>query len=60
MDLSIQKDQNRVSKLSGNPIEEKCKRHSKTNLVSIEFIRDYLTLKQKKIPNKKQGLCGVL
>jgi hypothetical protein len=35
MDLSIQKDQNRVLKLSGNPIEEKCKRHSKTKLVSF-------------------------
>jgi uncharacterized protein with ParB-like and HNH nuclease domain len=48
------KDQNRVFETIWNPIEENAKDIVKQNSLVSEFIRDYLTLRNKKIPNKNK------
>ena len=53
MDLPA-KDQNRIFATVWNPIEENAKDLIKQNSLVSEFIRDYLTLKNKKIPNKNK------
>jgi uncharacterized protein with ParB-like and HNH nuclease domain len=51
MDLDP-KDQNRIFEQIWNPIEENAKDLVKQKSMVSEYIRDYLTLKNKKIPNK--------
>jgi hypothetical protein len=48
------KDQNRIFETVWNPIEENAKDIVKQNSLVSEFIRDYLTLRNKKIPNKNK------
>ncbi|MFN5911967.1 MAG: DUF4268 domain-containing protein, partial [Bacteroidota bacterium] len=51
MDLEP-RDQNRVFESIWNPIEENARDLKKQKSMVSEYIRDYLTLKNKKIPNK--------
>lgn len=53
MDLAP-KEQNRIFETIWNPIEENARDYVKQTSLVSEFIRDYLTLKNKKIPNKNQ------
>jgi uncharacterized protein with ParB-like and HNH nuclease domain len=53
MDLEP-KEQNKVFENVWNPIEENARDLSKQNSLVSEFIRDYITLKTKKIPNKNK------
>jgi uncharacterized protein with ParB-like and HNH nuclease domain len=48
------KDQNRIFETIWNPIEENAKDLIKQSSLVSEFIRDYLTLRNKKIPNKNK------
>lgn len=48
------KDQNRIFEIIWNPIEENAKDIVKQSSLVSEFIRDYLTLRNKKIPNKNK------
>ena len=48
------KDQNRIYETIWNPIEENAKDIVKQNSLVSDFIRDYLTLRNKKIPNKNK------
>ena len=48
------KDQNRVFETIWNPIEENAKDLIKQNSLVSDYIRDYLTLRNKKIPNKNK------
>ncbi|MEO8236198.1 MAG: DUF262 domain-containing protein, partial [Flavobacterium sp.] len=48
------KDQNRIFETIWNPIEENAKDLIKQNSLVSDFIRDYLTLRNKKIPNKNK------
>lgn len=51
MDLEP-KEQNRIFEHIWNPIEENARDLSKQKSLVSDYIRDYLTLKSKKIPNK--------
>jgi uncharacterized protein with ParB-like and HNH nuclease domain len=51
MDLDP-KDQNRIFENIWNPIEENAKDLTRQKSMVSDYIRDYLTLKNKKIPNK--------
>ena len=53
MDLDP-KDQNRIFDQIWNPIEENARDLTKQKSMVSDFIRDYLTLKNKKIPNKSK------
>lgn len=53
MDLEP-KDQNRVFDQIWNPIEENARDLTKQKSMVSEYIRDYLTLRNKKIPNKSK------
>jgi uncharacterized protein with ParB-like and HNH nuclease domain len=53
MDLPA-KDQNRIFDTIWNPIEENAKDLVKQSSLVSEYIRDYLTLRNKKIPNKNK------
>ncbi len=53
MDLQP-KDQNRIFETIWSPIEENAKDLVKQNSLVSEYIRDYLTLRNKKIPNKNK------
>lgn len=53
MDLQP-KDQNRIFETIWNPIEENAKDLVKQNSLVSDYIRDYLTLRNKKIPNKNK------
>lgn len=53
MDLTP-KDQNRIFETIWNPIEENAKDIVKQSSLVSDFIRDYLTLRNKKIPNKNK------
>ncbi len=53
MDLSP-KDQNRIFETIWSPIEENAKDIVKQQSLVSEYIRDYLTLRNKKIPNKNK------
>lgn len=48
------KDQNRIFETIWNPIEENARDCVKQSALVSEFIRDYLTLRNKKIPNKNK------
>jgi len=48
------KDQNRIFETIWNPIEENAKDLVKQNSLVSDYIRDYLTLRNKKIPNKNK------
>lgn len=48
------KDQNRIFETIWNPIEENAKDYVKQSSLVSEFIRDYLTLRNNKIPNKNK------
>ncbi|MBL7901010.1 MAG: DUF4268 domain-containing protein [Bacteroidia bacterium] len=48
------KDQNRIFETIWNPIEENAKDLIKQNSLVSDYIRDYLTLRNKKIPNKNK------
>jgi uncharacterized protein with ParB-like and HNH nuclease domain len=48
------KDQNRIFETIWNPIEENARDYVKQSSLVSEFIRDYLTLRNKKIPNKNK------
>lgn len=48
------KDQHRIFETIWNPIEENAKDLVKQSSLVSEFIRDYLTLRNKKIPNKNK------
>lgn len=48
------KDQNRIFETVWNPIEENAKDLIKQHSLVSEFLRDYLTLRNKKIPNKNK------
>ncbi len=48
------KDQNRIFETIWNPIEENAKDIVKQSSLVSDFIRDYLTLRTKKIPNKNK------
>jgi uncharacterized protein with ParB-like and HNH nuclease domain len=48
------KDQNRIFETIWNPIEENAKDLVKQSSLVSDFIRDYLTLRNKKIPNKNK------
>jgi uncharacterized protein with ParB-like and HNH nuclease domain len=48
------KDQNRIYETIWNPIEENSKDIVKQSSLVSDFIRDYLTLRNKKIPNKNK------
>ena len=48
------KEQNRIFDNIWNPIEENAKDIVKQNSLVSDFIRDYLTLRNKKIPNKNK------
>lgn len=48
------KDQNRIFETIWNPIEENAKDIVKQSSLVSDFIRDYLTLRNKKIPNKNK------
>ncbi len=53
MDLDP-KDQNRIFDQIWNPIEENARDLSKQKSMVSDYIRDYLTLRNKKIPNKNK------
>lgn len=53
MDLQP-KEQNRIFETIWNPIEENAKDILKQSSLVSDFIRDYLTLRNKKIPNKNK------
>lgn len=53
MDLEP-KDQNRIFENIWNPIEENARDLNKQKSLVSDYIRDYLTLKTKKIPNKNK------
>ena len=53
MDLAP-KDQNRIFETIWNPIEENAKNLVKQSSLVSDYIRDYLTLRNKKIPNKNK------
>lgn len=53
MDLEP-KEQNRIFEHIWNPIEENARDLSKQKSLVSDYIRDYLTLKSKKIPNKSK------
>jgi uncharacterized protein with ParB-like and HNH nuclease domain len=48
------KDQNRIFETIWNPIEENAKDIIKQNSLVSDYIRDYLTLRNKNIPNKNK------
>ncbi|RYD98039.1 MAG: DUF262 domain-containing protein, partial [Sphingobacteriales bacterium] len=48
------RDQDRVFETIWQPIEENARDHVKQSSLVSEFIRDYLTLRNKKIPNKNK------
>ena len=48
------KDQNRIFETIWNPIEENAKDIVKQNSLVSDYIRDYLTLRNKNIPNKNK------
>ena len=48
------KDQNRIFETIWNPIEENAKDVVKQNSLVSDYVRDYLTLRNKKIPNKNK------
>ena len=48
------KDQNRIFETIWNPIEENAKDIIKQSSLVSDYIRDYLTLRNKKIPNKNK------
>jgi uncharacterized protein with ParB-like and HNH nuclease domain len=48
------KDQNRIFETIWNPIEENARDYAKQSSLVSDFIRDYLTLRNKKIPNKNK------
>lgn len=48
------KDQTRIFETIWNPIEENAKDIIKQNSLVSDYIRDYLTLRNKKIPNKNK------
>jgi len=48
------KDQNRIFETIWYPIEENARDYVKQSSLVSEFIRDYLTLRNKKIPNKNK------
>jgi hypothetical protein len=48
------KEQNRIFETIWNPIEENARDYIKQSSLVSEFIRDYLTLRNKKIPNKNK------
>jgi len=48
------KDQNRIFETIWNPIEENARDYVKQSSLVSEYIRDYLTLRNKKIPNKNK------
>ena len=48
------KDQNRIFETIWSPIEENAKDLVKQNSLVSDYIRDYLTLRNKKIPNKNK------
>lgn len=48
------KDQNRIFETIWNPIEENAKDLIKQSSLVSDYIRDYLTLRNKKIPNKNK------
>jgi uncharacterized protein with ParB-like and HNH nuclease domain len=48
------KDQNRIFETIWNPIEENAKDLVKQSSLVSEYLRDYLTLRNKKIPNKSK------
>jgi uncharacterized protein with ParB-like and HNH nuclease domain len=48
------KDQNRIFETIWNPIEENAKDLVKQQALVSDYIRDYLTLRNKKIPNKNK------
>lgn len=48
------KDQNRIFETVWNPIEENAKDIVKQSSLVSDYIRDYLTLRNKKIPNKNK------
>lgn len=48
------KDQNRIFETIWNPIEENAKDLVKQSSLVSDYIRDYLTLRNKKIPNKNK------
>jgi uncharacterized protein with ParB-like and HNH nuclease domain len=47
-------DQNRIFETIWSPIEENARDYVKQSSLVSEFIRDYLTLRNKKIPNKNK------
>ena len=53
MDLAP-KDQNRIFETIWNPIEDNAKDLVKQSSLVSDYIRDYLTLRNKKIPNKNK------
>ncbi|RZJ36611.1 MAG: DUF4268 domain-containing protein [Flavobacterium sp.] len=53
MDLEP-RDQNRIYETIWNPIEENAKDIVRQSSLVSEFVRDYLTLRNKKIPNKNK------
>src|SRR5690606_18284186 len=48
------REQNRIFDTIWNPIEENARDYTKQSSLVSEFIRDYLTLRNKKIPNKNK------
>ena len=48
------RDQNRIFETIWNPIEENARDYVKQSSLVSDFIRDYLTLRNKKIPNKNK------
>lgn len=48
------KDQNKIYETIWNPIEENAKDLVKQNSLVSDYMRDYLTLRNKKIPNKNK------
>lgn len=53
MDLEAS-EQDRIYEQIWHPIEENAKDHTKQKSMVSEYIRDYLTLRNKKIPNKSK------
>lgn len=48
------KEQNRIFEIIWNPIEENARDYVKQSSLVSDFIRDYLTLRNRKIPNKNK------
>ena len=48
------KDQNRIFETIWNPIEENAHDYTKRTSLVSDFVRDYLTFRNKKIPNKNK------